>query len=505
MRLGFLLNQETCIGCHACTVACKSEHGVPLGAFRTWVKHIEKGTFPDVRRHFSVMRCNHCDDAPCMDICPTKALFRRKDGVVDFDRDACIGCKSCMQACPYDALYIEPESNTAAKCNFCAHRLDAGLEPACVIVCPVQAIGVGDLDDPNSSLSKLAAAGAAVRKPELGTKPKTYYIGADAASLDPLQIDDQGPYPFVTGGPAPEGEPGLVREIYDIPHPAPWGWKVWSYLWTKSIAAGVLLVAAFLGLLDLTDHTLVTRAAPIVALLFITITSALLIFDLKRPERFWYMLTRPNWKSWLVRGSVALGAFGAVALAWLLFPCRAVYAISIPISLAAAGYTAYLFRQAKGREFWNSKWLLTHLIVQSVVAGSAVLLILAPMFGFGSESLYWFPLIMVFGGDLSPLVLLFGASVCLHCLIARAESDPGHGSPHARRAAAEISRGTHARDFTWSVLVTGTAIPLALLLISPWAGEVRPSLTLWASILALSGLYRYERMWTLAGQSVPLS
>jgi Fe-S-cluster-containing dehydrogenase component len=153
MRLGFLLNQETCIGCHACTVACKSEHGVPVGAFRTWVKHIERGTFPDVRRHFSVMRCNHCDDAPCMEICPTKALFRRKDGVVDFDRDACIGCKSCLQACPYDALYIDPESNTAAKCNFCAHRLDAGLEPACVIVCPVQAIGVGDLDDPNSGLS----------------------------------------------------------------------------------------------------------------------------------------------------------------------------------------------------------------------------------------------------------------------------------------------------------------------------------------------------------------
>ncbi len=505
MRLGFLLNQETCIGCHACTVACKSEHGVPLGAFRTWVKHIERGTFPDVRRHFSVMRCNHCDDAPCMDICPTKALFRRKDGVVDFDRDACIGCKSCLQACPYDALYIDPESNTAAKCNFCAHRLDAGLEPACVIVCPVQAIGVGDLDDPNSSLSKLAAAGATVRKPELGTKPKTYYLGADAASLDPLQIDDRGPYPFAAGGPVPEGPPsrleplrrdeaGLVREIYDVPHPAPWGWKVWSYLWTKSIAAGALLAGAAVALVrpQLADHPLVKIATPLVALVFITITTLLLIFDLKRPERFWYMLTRPNWGSWLVRGSVALGAFGAVALAWLLAPGPVVYAISIPVALAAAGYTAYLFRQAKGREFWGSKLLLPHLLVQSVVAGSAALAILAPMFAGGE-------------GALLVLAPLLGVSVCAHAFLARFESDSRHGSSHVRRAALEISRGTHRRDFLRNVLVGGSTIPLALLVLYPLVGAVGPSLTLIASLLSLWGLYRWERMWTLAGQAVPLS
>jgi Fe-S-cluster-containing dehydrogenase component/formate-dependent nitrite reductase membrane component NrfD len=493
MRLGFLLNQETCIGCHACTVACKSEHGVPLGAFRTWVKHIERGTFPDVRRHFSVMRCNHCDDAPCMDICPTKALFRRKDGVVDFDRDACIGCKSCLQACPYDALYIDPESNTAAKCNFCAHRLDAGLEPACVIVCPVQAIGVGDLDDPNSSLSKLAAAGAPVRKPELGTKPKTYYLGADDASLDPLQIDDRGPYPFAAGGPLLEGEPGLVREIYDVPHPPPWGWKVWTYLWTKSIAAGALLAGAAVAFArpGMADHPLVTRAAPGIALGFIAITALLLIFDLKRPERFWYMMIRPNWKSWLVRGSVALAAFGAAALAWLIAPSPVIYAISIPLALGAAGYTAFLFRQAKGREFWSSKWLLPHLLAQAIVAGAASLLILAPAFGGGMEALR----------ALGPLL---GASICAHALFARMESGPRHGSEHARRAAGEISTGTHRRDFLLNVMVAGTTLPLALLVVFPLV-PVGPSLTLIASLLSLWGLYRYERMWTIAGQAVPLS
>ncbi|HTF55780.1 MAG TPA: 4Fe-4S dicluster domain-containing protein [Planctomycetota bacterium] len=495
MRLGFLLNQETCIGCHACTVACKSEHRVPLGAFRTWVKYVEKGTFPDVRRHFSVMRCNHCDDAPCIPICPTNALFRRPDGVVDFDPAACIGCKSCMQACPYDALYIDPETETAAKCNFCAHRLDAGLEPACVIVCPVQAIVVGDLDDPESSLAKLAANGGVVRKPELGTRPKTFYLGADPASLDPLIERDRGPYPFSGPGPAPpEGDPADVREIYDVPHPAPWGWKVWSYLWTKSIAAGALLAAALLGLVrpQFADHPLVASVAPAVALVFIAITALLLIFDLRRPERFWYMMIRPNWNSWLVRGSVALGAFGAVALGWLVARGPVLFAISIPISLAAAGYTAFLFRQAKGREFWGSKWLLPHLLVQALVAGAASLAILAPMLEGGVQALAF----------LGPLL---GASICAHALFARLESNPTHGSPHARRAAEEISIGTHRRDFIRNVLVGGTTIPLILLVLFPIAGAAGPSLTLIASLLALRGLYRYERMWILAGQAVPLS
>nr|NIS42691.1 4Fe-4S dicluster domain-containing protein [Desulfuromonadales bacterium] len=136
MRYGFVIDQDTCIGCHACTVACKTEHDVPLGVNRTWVKYIEKGTWPETKRFFSVMRCNHCSDAPCVDICPTTALFKREDGIVDFDTDRCIGCKSCMQACPYDALYIDPGENTAQKCNYCVHRVEVGIEPACVVVCP---------------------------------------------------------------------------------------------------------------------------------------------------------------------------------------------------------------------------------------------------------------------------------------------------------------------------------------------------------------------------------
>src|SRR6187397_3432482 len=184
MRYGFVIDQNRCIGCHACTVACKEEHNIALGVNRTWVKYVEKGTYPDTRRHFAVLRCNHCDDAPCIEICPTVALFRRSDGIVDFDHERCIGCKSCMQACPYDALYIDPDRNTAAKCNFDASRLEVGLEPSCVVVCPERAIVAGDLEDPVSEISRLISGfPVQVRKPEKGTKPKLFYINGDESAL----------------------------------------------------------------------------------------------------------------------------------------------------------------------------------------------------------------------------------------------------------------------------------------------------------------------------------
>ena len=209
MRYGFVIDQRKCIGCHACTVACKEENQVPLGVNRTWVKYIEKGVFPDTRRYFSVMRCNHCDNAPCVTICPTVALYRRPDGIVDFDGERCIGCKSCMQACPYDALYIDPETKTAAKCHYCAHRVESGLEPACVVVCPVQAIVPGDLDDPHSTIARLVASQQTqVRKPEQGTRPKLYYLGAEAAALTPDMQERRGGYLFSQVGSIPSpGQP----------------------------------------------------------------------------------------------------------------------------------------------------------------------------------------------------------------------------------------------------------------------------------------------------------
>src|ERR1051326_1917069 len=157
-----VIDHTRCIGCHACTTACKSENVVPLGVTRTYVKHVDVGVFPQVRRAHQVTRCNQCAHAPCVMACPTTAMFKRADGIVDFDKSICIGCKACMAACPYDAIFINPEDHSAEKCNFCAHRIDMQLEPACVVVCPTQAILVGELAD-------LRDAGMTVRRPDKET------------------------------------------------------------------------------------------------------------------------------------------------------------------------------------------------------------------------------------------------------------------------------------------------------------------------------------------------
>ena len=156
---------------------------------RTYVKYVDVGVFPQARRAFQVTRCNQCDDAA---VRRPPARPRRctaaPDGIVDFDKSVCIGCKACIAACPYDAIFINPEDHSAEKCNFCAHRLDVGLEPACVVVCPTEAILVGDLERPaRRAVAQIVDREAvAVRRPEKETRPKLFYKGAHQATLDPL-------------------------------------------------------------------------------------------------------------------------------------------------------------------------------------------------------------------------------------------------------------------------------------------------------------------------------
>ncbi|HEV8585094.1 MAG TPA: 4Fe-4S dicluster domain-containing protein [Methylomirabilota bacterium] len=520
MRYGFVIDHRKCIGCHACTVACKEENQVPLGAFRTWVKYVEKGAWPHTRRYFSVLRCNHCDDAPCVTICPTVALYRRDDGIVDFDGDRCIGCKSCMQGCPYDALYIDPNTNTAAKCHYCAHRLEVGLEPACVIVCPARAIIAGDLDDPRTEIARLVAREQVeVRKAEQGTRPKVYYVGADSAALTPAL---QGAAPTYLWGQRPEGETDLVemvaalqaqehgaaalaRPVYDAPHaPRPWGWKVAAYLWTKSIAAGALLVTALAG--SAWWGTTLTITAPAISLLFVLLTTALLVFDLKRPERFAYILVKPNWRSWLVWGAWILIAFGAAAGAWLL---AGLYGRAVPdlvrlpvaaLAVAAAGYSAFLFGQAEGRDFWQSPLVLPHLVVSSIVAGSAALLVASTLFPGHMPG-------AVSGRDdlrvddvLAPLLF---AALLVHGGLLLCEVLSRHPVRDAALAARLLTRGAYRRHFWGGVIVAGTLAPMVALILA--AGNDSLAFTVLGAWLALGGLWLWEDLWVKAGQSIPLS
>jgi Fe-S-cluster-containing dehydrogenase component len=160
-----------------CVVACKTENNVPEGFNRDWITYETIGKFPNLHMEIRSERCNHCDNPPCVYTCPTGASHISDiGGIVLVDYDKCIGCKACIAACPYDARFIHPDGY-ATKCTFCEHRVVQGLDPACVATCPTHCMYFGDLEDPNSEVSKLLQSRKyRVLNPESGTKPQVYYL-----------------------------------------------------------------------------------------------------------------------------------------------------------------------------------------------------------------------------------------------------------------------------------------------------------------------------------------
>lgn len=176
-RLGMVIDTRKCVGCMDCVVACKTENNVPEGHCRDWITQTATGVFPAVQLEIRTERCNHCDNPPCVYCCPTGASHVHDyGGVVLVQHDECIGCKACLASCPYDARFINPEGY-ADKCTFCIHRVEKGEDPACVSVCPTHCMYFGDLDNPESEVSKLLKSNRHHSLlPEAGTKPCIYYL-----------------------------------------------------------------------------------------------------------------------------------------------------------------------------------------------------------------------------------------------------------------------------------------------------------------------------------------
>ena len=494
-----VLDQSRCIGCHACTTACKSENDVPLGVTRTYVKYVDVGVFPQARRAFQVTRCNQCDDAPCVAACPTSAMYRRDDGIVDFDKSICIGCKACIAACPYDAIFINPEDHSAEKCNFCAHRLDVGLEPACVTVCPVEAIIVGDLNDPDSKAAKMAQREpVAVRRPEKETHPKVFYKGASQVTLDPLAAtrpeggifmwseQPSGPHAVTSGAPAGHANSSAAAVLaYDVAHTAPWDWRVSLYTWTKGIAAGAYLVPLLLVLLGALDASsaLWTWIGPVLSLAFLAATGAVLIWDLEHPERFYMIFTRPQWRSWLVRGGFIILGFGATVSAHLLATFLGNDAWHAPLAIAGAPlgamtavYTAFLFARSKARDLWQNPLLAPHIALQAGLAGAAAMQLAAT----------------ATAAPASPFAWTLAVACLLHLAFVAGEVALPHPTAHAHLAAHEMTRGRYATWFRAGLLLVAI-------------GACAPALGPAAAVAALVGLLAHEHAYVQAGQSVPLA
>jgi len=547
MNYGFVIDNRKCIGCHACSTACKSENDVPLGVHRTWVKVVERGAYPDVRRSFQVTRCNHCENPPCVRICPVTAMYQRDDGIVEFDRDVCIGCKACMQACPYDAIYIDPQTHTAAKCHYCSHRIEVGLEPACAVVCPTHAIVAGDLDDPMSEIARLVqSAKTTVRKPEQGTAPKVLYIEGDDVALHPTVfaqsprdqgmmfsdvITEQGhaapaavapamaeaPSGAAIRRPGPQGVPRsgpirtggrraehMVQLAWNAQHRVPWHWPVPAYLLTKGVGSGIFLVLSLAwGLRLVPFDPGAMLGGGLLGLLMTVVTTGLLVYDLERPERFLSILLRPQWASWLTRGAFLLVGFTALSSVWWTLEAASTLGTgpfempegvrlglawaTMPLALGTAIYTAFLFAQAEGRDLWQSPLLPVHLLVQALAMGSGALLLLHAGGGLPAELV----------GLLRPLFA--GALVVDLFLMVAGELGIPHASEVAARAAHEIVHGRYRQRFWWGAVMAGHVAPLLLLLTgSALAAGL-------AAGLAAVGLYTYEHAFVMAPQEIPNS
>lgn len=538
MKYGFIIDNRKCIGCHACTTACKSEHDVAVGVNRTYVKQVEKGEFPNTRRIFSVMRCNHCTDAPCVEICPVEALYTREDGIVDFDNNRCIGCKSCMQACPYDALYIDPENNTAAKCNYCAHRVEVGREPACVSVCPEHAIIAGDMHNPDTEISQLLARQAVkVRKPEKGTNPNLFYIDGDESSLNPEATAKSGPGLWNSqargvGHFAKAAEKmmhsnddvdllqmsidnsiqaayqkketenpnyidvlsGKARRVYDTPDKGIlWGWEVSAYVFTKAIAAGAFLIPFIAMLLgnEVNDTTKLWSAG--ISLVFLALTGLFLIMDLDRPDRFLNVLFRPQWKSWLVKGGYTISIFGLLVTVWgantlfdLGIPEMPLVSVTAVFAVLLAIYTAFLFAQAKGRDFWQSPSLALHMLVHSVMAGAGIFALVFMFLG-ATKAMPFIGMILII-------------ALILNLFTVITELTMTHPSTSAHTVVKMITKGRYKNLFWIGTILIGNVIPLALLLFVPTSG-----MTVIAAALVLIGIYATEKIWVEAPQRIPLA
>jgi Fe-S-cluster-containing dehydrogenase component len=176
MRYAMVIDMKACVGCMNCVVACKTENSVPPRLRRDWVTETERGDYPDTRLELRSERCNHCENPPCVPVCPTGASKKRKDGIVVVEKDECIACGACIEACPYGARFLHPDGYVG-KCTYCLHLVEQGLEPACVASCPVSCMYFGDLDDPASRVSELLRTRSHhVLKPEAGTGPHGYYL-----------------------------------------------------------------------------------------------------------------------------------------------------------------------------------------------------------------------------------------------------------------------------------------------------------------------------------------
>ena len=380
---GMVIDTKACIGCYACTVACKVENGSPAGIWAAPVLQKEVGVFPDVRRLYLPMLCNHCSDAPCISACPCSAIQRRPDGIVAIDQNKCCGSRACLLACPYGAIHFyhrrehlatpfhvakvsAHEPGTAQKCTFCSSRVDRGLDPACVEACPTGARIFADLSDDRSktSLALRQSEGLSLAT-TIDTRPSIKYLvnGLELARADRRELS-------------------LPRHPQQV-----WGVQHAAEFWLLGAGAGIFIASRWLT----PDWTVLGLDVTIIlSMVLVALGGLVLMSDLGRPLRFYRAFTNSR-QSWVSRGAFADFFFLAlVALLALPLP----QTISLPLTGAAVAfglvvimYPGLALSDLKAIEAWRGAVLPAESLVDALLIGVATNGVLIAWSGWASAAL----------------------------------------------------------------------------------------------------------------------
>jgi phenylacetyl-CoA:acceptor oxidoreductase subunit 1 len=378
-RYAMVADLERCVGCQTCTAACRHANATSPAVQWRRVLDIEAGSYPEVSRTFVPVGCQHCADPPCMHVCPTTATRKRADGIVTVDYDICIGCAYCDVACPYQARFkIDREAfaygsptpsekttlnakriGVSQKCTFCSDRIDYGLAnglvpgvdpsatPACVNSCIADALHFGDVEDPNSNVSKLLRENTHFRMhEELGTAPGFYYLQDKRPATAPTPVRGEGIEPK---------------------HQQHWDWKAAAnFLFGGSGAALFAFAIAF------------SRAdMALAALCLVAFGLGILFFKIGRPRRFLYVLRQPQ-RSWMSREAWLAGAFFPLAALFLLKPSPWIGGAAAVMGLCFLFAQAMILKEAKGIPTWRTKRIIPLIVLTNLAEGAGLLSILLP-------------------------------------------------------------------------------------------------------------------------------
>jgi phenylacetyl-CoA:acceptor oxidoreductase subunit 1 len=391
-RWGMVADLERCVGCQTCTAACRHANATSPAVQWRKVLDVEAGSYPNVSRVFVPVGCQHCADPPCMHVCPTTATRQRADGIVTIDYDICIGCAYCEIACPYQARFLVREPHyayggamqneteradlsrvgVAQKCTFCSDRIDFGLEngltpgtdpratPACVNACIADALHFGDLDDPNSNVSRLLAEQKSFRMhAELNTEPGFYYLYGKAKDPEP-EPAPAADTPLTAGELRTHGvEPALQQH---------WDWKASGNFICGGIGSGLFVFTAFTGL----RHGQVLPLGWL-ALAIIALGLSVLMLKIGRPLRFIYVLRQPQ-RSWMTREAWIAAVFFPIAALALWFASPVLLVIAAVLAACFLFSQAMIMQAAKGIPTWRTPWAVPLLVATGFAEGGGLFL-----------------------------------------------------------------------------------------------------------------------------------